>query len=785
MGALACALIALASPNWAKALAFLGWSFFLVAWSSAQQRQAYFNTVSLLPKGEAIFTGIINESAREEDASVTLLVSATDISDAAKTEFNLRLRLSESAANLPVEPGRTMRFSGKALPLNKPMSPIHFDAARFGLAHNIHGSLSITDVNLLWIGERVTSPYFATLRESFKQRVLSVISPREAAILLALMIGDTHLFDRDQNEVFRSIGAEHLLAVSGLQVTLLAALGFVLLCPLVSLLLPARLFHYGRGITAILTLVAILWFVGLAGFSNSAMRAFLMTAFLLANTLIVRKIDPLDALFASGFITLVCAPMAVLDLGFWLSYSAVLGLLVAHARSESLMVSLKGRSLLLSYGTSLVISSMAAFLATLPIIAATFRTIAPMSIVANLILVPCATVLQVPAIIFGLLGCLFHWPALISLASFFGNLVEILAEFLAHLFGLITYLPPLSSIALVLLLTALNLLFWCTLKRSRVMAAISCLLLIMPTYQLMANENVLKVFVIPVGQGDATLFSFPSGETMLIDAGGQTYGNYDPGERIVLPSLRQKGVHKLDILAISHPDPDHIQGAFVIIEKLPIKEIWHSGFHPDHPLTKKLLALATARHITVKTTKDLLGSHKFGQSEVVVLAPQSQGDYFPELTANDNSLVIKIIHGQNALLWPGDLEYFGEHLLLASGVNVRASVLKAPHHGSKTSSTNELLAAIKPAHVIYSTGSHNRFGFPHQEVVARYRRLGVMEWNTATDGEITINMNRNKISIDGYQKPFKEKSRALPLAKETTGQRHESSNLDQQSLRQI
>ena len=155
-----------------------------------------------------------------------------------------------------------------------------------------------------------------------------------------------------------------------------------------------------------------------------------------------------------------------------------------------------------------------------------------------------------------------------------------------------------------------------------------------------------------------------------------------------------------------------------------------------------------------------MGSHFFGDSEIQILAPKTDNSdlYHLDLSANDNSMVLRIIHGQTALLWPGDIEDVGEKLLVKSAANISAQILKAPHHGSKTSSTEDFIKSVNPKHVIFSTGRDNHFKFPHDVIVKRYKKYGAKQWNLATAGQVTIKVSNTGFSIDAHIKPFQEKT---------------------------
>lgn len=723
-------------------ISVLFFTFFITAQSANYKT---INFLAKIPKKHAVYYGQIIDVSKKRDATVAL----AKLSSKDRENFTANIIFSEALRQISIKPGQEIIFSGTPKAYEKPLSKVHFDAHSFGLSHGLHASFVINKPNTVSLGAIKNPPYFANLRFNFIEQALKATTIHEASLLLALMIGDTKLLSTEQIDTYKLLGIQHLLAVSGLQITLLSNLAFFILVPLFILLLPKKYLHYSKVFAALVALLLTFWFVGLCGFTSSAQRAFLMGAILLLPTIWPRNIDIFDAFYVSGFISILIWPESVLDLGFLLSYAAVFSLLVAHHRSEKIRNFFENYRLL-SLLLTLLISSVAAFLGTLPIIAATFQTIAPFSILANMILVPVASILQIPAILLGLLGSLLSLPKLIELAVVFANLIEILSESIYPYLGKMMMLPDLSPISLFSISLAIFLLFLCVLKRSRLF--ILALVLFLPIAEAF-DQPLLKVVLIPVGQGDSTLFMLPSGENILIDAGGQPYGKFDPGHSIVLPTLRKKGVKKIDVLIITHPDPDHVLGAFALIKEMPIKEIWHSGFSKTHPLTTRLMMEANKKNILVRAGKEIVKTHVFNDTSIEILAPDHPtDDYYEKMSSNNNSLVLRISYGGHKLLWPGDLEIDGEKLLLASRKEIYAQILKAPHHGSKTSSHQEFIDRVSPQIVLYSTGTNNRFGFPHQQVVDRYQAKNIASFNTGEDGEIIIKLLKDKRFIESYRK---------------------------------
>lgn len=728
-----------------RIICFFAFLVFICAGAARFSKEAYDQKAQTLPTTMTSIQGIVKEISPRANSSQKLLI--------ATETYNIALALYDGAAALAIEPGQTIRFKATIMPMAKPLSPVHFDAYRYGLAHSIHARASISNPHDLVVAKDSAQGSFASIRQALREKILNAVSPHHSSLLLALVLGETGLFAPEQKEIYQSIGAQHLLAVSGLQVTLIAACVLFLLLPLFALCLPPPYTHLSHIVAALITILLLWLFVGLCQWPKSAVRAAMMTTIMLMPLLVRRRPDLFDAFFASGFLCLLIDPLSPLDLGFLLSYAAVFGLLWGHHASAQRFEKLYARSKLLGLFFALSITSISAFLATLPITAYYFQTLAPYSALANLILVPIASILQIPAILLTLIGALMSSQALISAGAFCAVLIELIAELLASIFGQEYFWPKLSSYGLIVSSIGLFLLFMSLLSKKISSIIVSLVLVSITPFELMLKNNrALVVTVMPVGQGDASLFSLPSGQHLLVDAGGQMYGHFDPGLSIVLPTLRRLGVNNLDVLIITHPDPDHILGAFAVLENMKVKEIWHSGFKPDHPLTERLLAVAREKNIVIKNTFDLAHDHEFGSTIIQILAPRPSNNipYQPQFSSNNNSLVLRIVHGETALLWPGDVEEAGEQMLLHNTKNLSARVLKAPHHGSKTSSTKDFIDQVNPHYVIYSRGVKNKFNFPHDIVTERYHSRDIKSFDTAIDGEITLRIANNHIEFETY-----------------------------------
>jgi competence protein ComEC len=235
------------------------------------------------------------------------------------------------------------------------------------------------------------------------------------------------------------------------------------------------------------------------------------------------------------------------------------------------------------------------------------------------------------------------------------------------------------------------------------------------------------------------LIEGPGGFTALIDGGGNVDGSFDPGERVIVPLLRRRGIGRLDLVALSHPHPDHMNGLFRVLERVEVGALWTSGDRGDNPAYDRLLALARVRAVALPRPASWAGHGVVIEAlgpwlDDRIAAP-------PGLSVNDASLVLRVGFSGRWLLFDGDLEQQGEAELVARarvGRPIASDVLKVPHHGSRTSSTVELLGAVNPRLAIISLGRRNRFGFPRPEVLQRYRERGIEVRRTDVDGAVTV-----------------------------------------------
>ena len=735
-----------------------------------------------------IVTGIIAEHPVVRPMRQSLIVAATDIKTKDRHyEVCGRVRVTVGGGDLiDLNRGDRIRVTGRLKRVYGFHNPGGFDYERYLAFQKIWCRMWASHKRVV-ILEPLALPTHVDrageIRRTVAQLIDHSVSGESRQVLKALVIGDRTGISPSLREIFNRTGIGHLLAISGLHIGIVASVVFFLFKWLLSY--SRFLLHraWTGKIAAILTFIPVLSYGVVAGMSPSTQRATVMVAAFLLAYLAGKIQDAFNTLALAGVVILAVYPPALFSISFQLSFTAVAFIILGISRPWPTNRSKAGpRFPIMKKAGSLMAVTALATLGTLPLVMQTFNEVSLIGIGTNLLAVPLVGFIIVPI---GLLGMFIHWlstsAAMIcfSIAGYLLDVTLAVTHFLANLpfASLKTITPSMTEVVLYYVLVSMGFMLAPALLaylkglnwRSqsgltgdtdmKILAAISLLAGMVAvtdvgywTYQRYWHRD-LKVTVIDVGTGSATLVEFPRGPVMLIDGGGFSDNSvFDMGAKVVAPVLWRKKIMTVDTMVLSHPNSDHLNGLIYIAEHFKVGRLWSNGEASDTRGYRKLKALITQRKISSPSYQDLAKVHEINGVKVSILHPpkafmQKDTDEHSRDT-NNNSLVVKVSISDFSFLIPGDIEKKAEKELVALRPDELAStILMAPHHGSRTSSTSVFLDAISPEAVIISCARSGRYHFPHPTILKRYHQRGCQVFSTARNGAIQMVTDGRKIKI--------------------------------------
>ena len=616
-----------------------------------------------------------------------------------------RLRLSWYDAPVYPDPGLRWRLRVRLRPPSGLANPGTFDYERWLLERRIGAPGYVRPASANGpIGSAGVRGRLANLRRAGAAAILTALGDGPAGgIVTAVTLGLRSGLDDETGRVLRVTGTAHLMAISGLHVGMVAGLGMLLgrlVWAGVWRLWPGPPRGPGRRTAgAIAGWLCAAAYTLVAGAGIPARRALIMLTVLLLMLAGRRRLGPAAPVAAAAIVLFVLDPLTVLSPGFWLSLTAVAGLVAAGA----------GRLLQPGRGRGLVAAQWAVGLALLLPGLMIFGGLSVYGPLVNLVAVPLFGLAVVPLALAGLLFLPVSPTLSAALWSPLGWLLPAALEALgaiASLPGAWLQPPRVPAWMLGVAGAAAGALL---LPLGRV-ARLALVLALAPAlfWQPVAlPDGVYRLTALDVGQGLAVVVR-TRGHTLLFDAGPRWRSGRDAGAAVVLPWLAAAGVERLDALVVSHGDIDHRGGVPSVAAGLPIRRRWVGPDVPPGPLTSG----AAACHAGVAWRWD-------GVDFRFLHPPPAVGG-----DGNDSSCVLLIAGRGGRTLLSGDIEGPAEARLVASGIDLGVDLVVAPHHGSRTSSTAGFVAATAPRWVVVPAGYGNRWGFPAPEVSARWRAVG-------------------------------------------------------------
>lgn len=584
---------------------------------------------------------------------------------------------------------------------------------------------------------------------SLRNRLITQLSPQlstlpQGDILLALILGDKRLISQERWQALRQTGTGHLVAISGLHLSVVTA--WIYVCALFVLIRyvpnPSR-----RNMVLSLVLAGggALFYAYLAGFGVSTQRALVMILLLMLLSLLKRFSSPWERLLFALFVVLLIDPLSCLSAGFWLSFCALAIILYTLETAPKSRLLAENTNLAVRFGAglrqfwsiqwrlSLCLGLVQAIL---------FGGMSIHSLWMNMLVVPWFSFVVIPLAMagFALWWLSTQWGAswigLLRLSDWmlmpYDKLLDISGSLPAHWQAV-----PESALAIGLF-ALLGGILWRYIPRQYQYwpwyGVIGCffipLTLIVLFKWLPLKSSSWTVHLLDVGQGLAVVVE-KDGRGLIYDTGAAFGDNFSYSERVIVPFLHTKGIEEIDYIFISHSDNDHAGGAAVLAQTYP-----QAQWITDVP------------HLSGQACRpNQIGWQSLNLS---VLSPDIA------IAGNNGSCVLRIGDGQQSILLTGDIEKETEARLTTQAqmqsTSLANQVLIAPHHGSKTSSTDAFIDAVSPELVLFPAGLANRYGFPKPAVVERYQRRNIMYLTTGEEGQISVIFQQNERIVKTYRR---------------------------------
>ena len=587
------------------------------------------------------------------------------------------------------------------------------------------------------------------IRKYFDDQIKNLNEPVTAAFLKGLLLGDRGEMDYETKTQFINSGVVHVLSVSGLHV------GYVIL---IFIILFGRLNIYLR---SLITIAGIIFFMMITGNPVAMFRASVMGIVIILAFISNRSTNLFNSLTFAALIILIISPSELYSPGFQLSFSAVFAMGALYPGFQKRINSLGIKSKSLKYLLLFTALSFSAQIGTLPFTLLYFGKLSLVSIIANFFVIPLTGLIVGLAIISFAVSMILP-----SIAVYYGSANDLLTLILFKIVGLaghpaysFLWVRHFSILDAVIFYLFLFILIFFYKKFNSSLAKIFFVILITFNAVLFISyddknllpENKLSVFAIDVGQGDAILIKFPNGATALIDAGEAT-NNFDNGERVIQPLMDHLNIDVIDYGFVSHLDSDHYAGFISLIYNSKVKQIFKPPFDTSLSKDVKFEAFLKKNRTPFSYYKER--KINIGNVKLYVLYNNDNG-FYSGLSTNDRSGVLKIEYGETSFLFPGDIERRSENFFVKNYRDfLDVDLLKAAHHGSNTSSSDEFLVHSSPAITLISAGIQNKFRHPSLTTLQKLESIGSEIFRTDESGGLLFQSDGDSIYYIDWRKYY-------------------------------
>lgn len=669
-------------------------------------------------------------------------------------QSKLYLEINQPPRELELLYGDRVTYQSKLMFPEQPRNPGAFDYREYLKNNGIAGINKIVPGNIVtitynpgfWEGV-IEAPQ--RLSSWLKYRIvrmnnLLIPSPYNS-IANGISLGIQSDIPDDVKDVFYYGGIYHLLVVSGGNIMMVAVMAFFLL----------RLFRLNRRMAMAGSMPVIILYSMVVGFSPPVSRALVMSITIILAGFIRRDTQPINSLALAGMIILWFNPLSIQNGSFLLSFMAVFGLItLSPILYEYLPI--KNKTLRLS-----LITTLSPMLATLPILMKYFNYLSTVSLLSNLIASPLIFLSLPLTFITAIL-----WPVSISFASAFAQCNGLCIFLMAELTHWLTLLPgayfnipdiPLWMMAVyyVFLIGFISgfqpenkFPDYAFRKRWLATSLLACLVL-GSVWILDLHPARFQAVFLDVGEGDCIILRFPNQKTVLIDGGRGS--PYDFGKNVILPYLRKAGIQRVDVMVVTHADEDHAGGLVSVLNNYPVDQILVSTQVTPEDSSYQIL-LGTARKKNIPVNLVVRGDRLAGFTpwNVEVLNPAPEPFSNTGSDENNNSVVLRVSHGQRSLLLTGDIGLEAESELVSSGVPLSSEILKVSHHGSRFGSSLLFLDKVRPRIAIIPVGKQNVFDHPSPETINRLTTNNITVYRTDESGAVILELTPRGWQIETW-----------------------------------
>ena len=666
--------------------------------------------------------------------------------------------------------GMGILLEGEFAEINLSSNPGQFDYEKYLSREHVYHKIVVTGIDSVRLSASSAADYrLNRIRQTLNNTFERLFTEAESGFLKSILLGESGDIPADLRDNFAITGLSHILAISGLHLSIITVLLF-------SLLQRMRMTRENAAATVMLILVVYLIIIGLR---PSVVRATIMSLLMLYGIIYRNRIRSLQTIGVALFVMTLYNPLWIYNVGFQLSFTITFFILFAFPEVERILnakLRYKNEQNANTNKTpwqSKLISALALVattqLSSFPIIFYNFHQYSLIAWLANLLVVPIFSSLILPfallILIVGtisttlvlfpaklmsvLLQVLFQfieWSATLTPLHFYGNLAS----------GLIVFSCYIALVWLIFRRQVHDSFISFKLKRLIFLTERTIITTLLLTLIItVVLPNPVKITFIDVGQGDSCLIRTSNGYTLLIDSGGVVdfpreewrlrANPFEVGKSILVPFLKYQGVKRIDYALLTHEDADHLKGFFAVLDYAQIGSFIAEAGFPRTELGNQLAAKLIEKKIPIFQVTEAM-SFRLDKSSQFTLLP---ADVSYSSRENDHSFAMLADLYGSLIFLAADIEQAGEELLLNEYILPQVDLLKVGHHGSNTSTSEKWLTRLRPNNAIISVGLNNRYKHPASDVVARLTVFGAEIWRTDEMGAVSVTILPRKVEIFG------------------------------------